>query len=155
MKPLFSRLFLGILPLFYTYQVAHTTDNLFLDQFATNEHLDSSRSYRSALNDQRDQLTHSNNPWNISTLALNQRYDISQKISLQIFKVQILNSFVSQQHINVEVEMTSNSTGSPFKPLFAYKIGSPPVLVYDSHGECGLDFKQSGLKGKLSTISLS
>lgn len=67
---------------------------------------------------------------------------------VEFYKLQ-LSSAESVKYISVDVKITSTPSSHKVSPLFAYKIGSPPLMTYDSDLKIKYDSVQFDFNGKL------
>ena len=56
----------------------------------------------------------------------------SQTSCVKFFKLQLSNTD-STKYINVDAKITSKPSNQTVKPLFSYKIGEPPLLIFEDH----------------------
>ena len=56
----------------------------------------------------------------------------SQTSCVKFFKLQLSNTD-STKYISVDAKITSKPSYQTVKPLFSYKIGEPPLMIYDDY----------------------
>ena len=83
------------------------------------------------------------------TLTIGSTSTYSQTSCAQFYKLQVDNT-MSNISFTVDLNITSTPSDHAVAPLFAYKIGSPPLMTYDSNLQITFDSVQFDFNGKAS-----
>mgnify|MGYP000904798868 FL=1 len=131
MKPTSILFLFTLIVTFSKSQGSYFLDNYPLNEFGAVESSHSINQKAGAYYCEKYQPTILPDSKNPITLTLGQIYKVSQRKCVQFFKFQLNKSIISQRYINLKVDITRKQSSSPISSLFAYEIGSPPLLTYN------------------------
>lgn len=84
-----------------------------------------------------------------TTLTADSASTYSQTYCAQFYKLQVDNT-MTNKHFSVDLNIVSTPSDHTVSPLFAYKIGNPPLMIYDNNLQITFDSVQFDFNGKTS-----
>lgn len=151
MKNYFSLVFFTLLALLQLSDAAYYVGSSSLQNHGIYEIVNTTNRTANDYYCQKYQPTVFDDSSNPVTLSATQNATYSQSACVKFFVLQ-LDSTTRTQYINVDVKITDIPSDHAVFPLFSYKIGSPPLMKYDTDNDITFENTQFDFNGNHVSI---